>query len=150
MAAFIYNAAKKKILDGLLDFDTGGDDIRMLLLEAASDENPNDADIGVVLGRAGTTELATYTRAEGTLANESTNRDDAGNEAEFDADDAVFTAVVAQNDIVAYIVYEFITDDDSSVPILFEDGATGLPLTPNGSNITIAWDAEGILKLVDA
>ena len=148
MAAFIYNVAKKKILDGDLDLDAGGDDIRVLLLETAAAEDPDHATVAAVI--AADTELATYTRTQGALANEATNRDDTQDESEFDADDAVFTAVVAQNNIVAYVVFEFITNDASSIPILFEDGATGLPLTPNGSNITIAWDAEGILKLVDA
>ncbi len=148
MAAFIYNAAKKKILDGLLDLDVGGDDIRVLLLESAAAEDPDHADVAAVV--AADTELATYTRMAASMTNLATTEDDTEEEAEFDADNVVFSAVVAQNDIVAYVVYEFITDDDSSVPILFEDGAAGLPLTPNGSDVTIAWDAEGILKLADA
>lgn len=144
MADFVYNIAKFQLLNGDLDFNAP-DDIRMLLLEAATDENPDDVDVQAVLARAGTTELATYTRH--TFAGEGTTQDDANDRAEFDATDAVFSAVVAQNAIVAYVIFKFITDDASSIPIMFVDSATGLPLTPNGSDITITWDAQGILQL---
>jgi hypothetical protein len=144
MASFVYNIAKFQLLNGDIDFNAP-DDIRVLLLEAATDENPDDVDVAAVLARAGTTELVTYTR--GALAAEATTQDDANDRAEFDANDIVFSSVVAQNAIVAYVVYKFITNDASSIPIMFVDDATGLPLTPNGSDITITWDAQGILQL---
>ena len=144
MADFVYNIAKFQLLNADIDFNAP-DDIRVLLLEAATDENPDDVDVQAVLARAGTTELATYTR--GALASEATSQDDANDRAEFDAADIVFSAVVAQNAIVADLVFKFITDDASSIPIMFVDSATGLPLTPNGSDITITWNAEGVLQL---
>ena len=144
MADFAYNIAKKQLLDGDLDFNAP-DDIRVLLLEAASDEDPDDVDVAAVLARAGTTELVTYTR--GALANEATSQDDPNDRAEFDADDITFSSVVAQNAIVAYLVFKFITNDAGSIPIMFVDSATGLPISTNGSSITIAWNAEGILQL---
>ena len=144
MASFVYNIAKFQLMNGDLDLNAP-DDIRVILLEAASDEDKDDANVGVVLARAGTTELATYTR--GALAGETTTQDDANDRAEFDANDIVFTSVVAQNAIVAYLVYKFITDDAGSIPIMFVDNASGLPLPTNGSNITITWNAEGILQL---
>lgn len=144
MADFAYNIAKKQLLDGLLDFDTGGDVFHIILLEANSDVNPDDIDVTTVLGRAGTTELATYSR--GTVAGQGTTQDDANDRGEFDGNDQVFSAVVAQNDITGYLLIKFVTDDDGSFPIAFFDGATGLPLPPNGSDITITWNAEGILQ----
>lgn len=144
MANFVYNIAKKQLLDGDIDFNLP-DDIRVLLLEAATDENPDDVDVAAVLARAGTTELVTYSR--GALAGEATSQDDANDRAEFDATDITFSSVVAQNAIVAFLVYKFITNDAGSIPILFNDSATGLPITPNGSDITITWNAEGILQL---
>ena len=56
MADFAYNVFKKQLLDGAIDLDTGGDDIRVLLLKAASDENKGDATVQAVLARGGTTE----------------------------------------------------------------------------------------------
>jgi hypothetical protein len=144
MADFVYNIAKFQLLNGDIDFNLP-DDIRILLLEAATDENADDVDVAAVLARAGTTELVTYTR--GALASEATSQDDANDRAEFDAADIVFSAVVAQNAVVAYVVFKFITNDASSIPIMFVDSATGLPLTPNGSDITITWNAQGILQL---
>ena len=51
MADFIYNRYCKFLADG-----NATDDIRVMLLEAASDENKDDATITAVLARAGTTE----------------------------------------------------------------------------------------------
>lgn len=144
MASFVYNIAKFRLMNGDLDLNAP-DVIHLILLEAASDEDKDDDDVAAVLARGGTTELATYTR--GNLAAEGTTNDSANDRAEFDATDIVFSAVVAQNDIVAYVVYEFITNDAGSFPILFEDSASGLPITPNGSDITIVWDAQGILQI---
>ena len=144
MADFVYNIAKFQLLNADLDFNAP-DDIRLILLEAATDENPDDADVAAVLVRAGTTELVTYTR--GALASEATSQDDANDRAEFDATDFVFSAVAAQNAIVAVLVFKFVTNDSDSIPIMFIDSMTGLPLTPNGSDITITWNAQGILQL---
>lgn len=145
MADFVFNIAKFQLLNGDIDFNAP-DDIEVLLLEAATDENADDVDIAAVLARAGTTELATYTR--GDLISEATTQDDANDRAEFDAADIVFSAVVAQNAIVAYVIYKDVDGTDANaIPIMFVDSATGLPLTPNGSDITITWNAQGILQL---
>lgn len=148
MANFVYNIAKQGLMNGTIDLDA--DDIRILLLEAATDENPDDADVQAVLARAGTTELSSTGYARQALTTEAVNLDNANDRAEFDADNVTFTSVsqVSSEQVVAYIIYKFVTNDAGSTPILFVDTATGLPLTPNGSNITITWDAEGILQLV--
>jgi len=151
MADFIYNVACKQLLDGDLDFNAP-DDIRVLLLEAASDENKDDATVSAVLARAGTTELTSTGYSRGALANEATSQDDANDRAEFDADDITFSSVsqAASETVVAAVVYKHVTNDTDSIPILFIDSATGLPLTPNGSDIIIAWNAQGILQLQSA
>jgi len=58
VADFVYNIAHLQLLNGTMDLDT--DDIRILLLTAATDEDPDDVDVQAVLARAGTTE-ATHT-----------------------------------------------------------------------------------------
>lgn len=154
MADFVYNVAKKAMLDGALDLDTSGDDIRVLLLEAATDENADDTTVQAVLARAGTTELTStgYTRSDGTLTGESTTQDDTDDEGVFDADNATFSTVsqAGSETVVAFVIYKHVTDDTDSIPIAFVDSATGLPLTPNGSDIQIQWAAEGIINLNDA
>lgn len=148
MANFVYNVAKKQLVDGDLDLNLP-DDIRVLLLEAATDEDPDDATVSAVLGRAGTTELTSTGYSRQALTGETTSQDDPNDRAEFDADDAVFSGVsqAGSETVVAYLVYKHVTDDTDSIPILFVDTATGLPLTPNGSDITIQWDAEGIMQV---
>lgn len=57
-----------------------------------------------------------------------------------DGDDTVFTSVTGS--IITQIVAAFDTGNIATSPLLFKiDTATGLPLTPNGGNVTIAWDA---------
>jgi hypothetical protein len=148
MANFVYNIAKKQLLDGDIDFNAP-DDIRILLLEAATDENPDDVDVQAVLARAGTTELTSTGYARQALAAEATSQDDANDRAEFDANDVTFSAVsqAGSETVIGWLLFKFITDDASSIPIAFVDTATGLPLTPNGSDITITWNVEGILQL---
>ena len=147
MATFVYNIARKQLMDGALNL--GADDLRMLLLEAAGDENPNDLDIAAVLARALTDELTSTGYARIALANEATVQDDPNNRAEFDADDAVFSGVsqLAAEQVVAAVLFKFITNDAGSIPIAFFDDYPELPLTPNGSDIKITWDAEGIIQL---
>jgi hypothetical protein len=150
MADFAYNIAKFQLLNADLDFNAP-DDIRVLLLQAATDEDADDSSITAILARAGTTQLTTtgYTRADGTLAGEATTIDLANDRGEFDATDAVFSTVGPQDGtetVVAFVVYKYVGLDSLNIPIAFVDAATNLPLTPNGSDITIQWNAEGILQ----
>lgn len=57
----------------------------------------------------------------------------------FDAADATFTAVTGSA-CNALVIYKDTGSDATSPLIAYIDTATGLPVTPNGGNITIAWD----------
>ena len=62
----------------------------------------------------------------------------------FDADDPVFTALTG--DQVESLVLFKDTGTDTTSPLLaYWDTATGLPLTPNGGNVTVVWAAGGII-----
>lgn len=63
----------------------------------------------------------------------------------FDAQDAVFTAVsgVVSESLV---IYQDTGAATSSRLICYIDNANGLPVTPNGGNITVAWD-NGINRI---
>jgi hypothetical protein len=150
MADFVYNIAKFQVLGGDIDLSAGGDDIRVLLLESATDENKDDTTITAVLARAGTTELTSTGYSRQALANEATSQDDTDDEGVFDADNVTFSGVsqAGSEDAVACVVYKHVTNDGDSVPLIFID--SGFPVTPNGSDITISWAAEGILNLNDA
>jgi hypothetical protein len=66
-----------------------------------------------------------------------------------DAADAVFTgaSVLAAGDPVeSYIGFKYITNAAASPNLFHFDTATGLPLTPNGADVTVAFNASGIYK----
>jgi hypothetical protein len=63
-----------------------------------------------------------------------------------DAADITFTSVTG--DSVEYIIpYHDTTVDSTSEIIAKIDDYTGLPVTPNGGNITVAWPSGGIFIL---
>lgn len=65
-----------------------------------------------------------------------------------DAADVTFTAVTGTS-IEAIVIYRDTGSAASSNLIAYIDAATGLPLTTNGGDVTIAWDngANKIFKL---
>jgi len=67
----------------------------------------------------------------------------------FDADDVTFNSVTG-NQVTKILLYQD-TGTASTSPLiaLFDTAAAGLPITPNGGNITIAWsnDAARIFRI---
>lgn len=59
-----------------------------------------------------------------------------------DADDVVFSLVPAGSAIEAFVLYKDTGDEATSPLIMYVDSAsaTGLPVTPNGGNITVSFD----------
>lgn len=66
----------------------------------------------------------------------------------FDSADPTLTTVTAGNACEQIVLYKSITDGPSSPLIAWMDTATaGLPVTPNGGDILITWNASGIFGL---
>lgn len=65
----------------------------------------------------------------------------------FDGDDVTFTAVTG-NSVEALIIY-IDTGNPATSPLVayIDTSVTGLPVTPNGGDITITWNASGIFAL---
>ena len=65
-----------------------------------------------------------------------------------DAADTAFTSVTGDT-VEAIVLYKDTEDAATSPLIAYIDTATGLPLTPNGGNVTVTWDngANKIFKL---
>lgn len=61
----------------------------------------------------------------------------------FDAADTVFTALTGDAS-ESLILFEDSGVEATSDLIAFWDTATGLPLTPNGADVTVVWNASGI------
>jgi len=65
----------------------------------------------------------------------------------FDAADATFTAVTGAS-VEALVLYiDTGTTTTSRLVGYLDTGQTGLPVTPNGGDITITWNASGIFTL---
>jgi hypothetical protein len=62
----------------------------------------------------------------------------------FDAADTVFTALTGDAS-ESLILFEDSGTDTTSDLIAYWDTATGLPLTPNGGDVTVQWNASGII-----
>lgn len=66
----------------------------------------------------------------------------------FDGDNLTYTAVTG-NSVEALVLYRKNAGANTTWPLItyIDTGVTGLPVTPNGGNITITWNASGIFKL---
>jgi hypothetical protein len=62
----------------------------------------------------------------------------------FDAADTTFTALTGDAS-ESLILFKDTGTDTTSTLIAFWDTATGLPLTPNGGDVTVTWNASGII-----
>jgi hypothetical protein len=67
----------------------------------------------------------------------------------FDAADTVFTAgsvLTGSTSQEWLVIFKFVTVAGDSPYLAGFDTATGLPLTPNGGDVTVAWNASGIWR----
>ena len=135
MANALYAKGREGFLDGSIDWDTN--DIRTLLVDAAdytinlaTHDNLDDIPSGARVAVSGAMTGKTVT--DGVA----------------DAADVTFTAVTGdQCELI--VIYKHTGTESTSRLICAIDTATGLPVTPNGGDIVIAWDngANKIFKL---
>jgi hypothetical protein len=65
----------------------------------------------------------------------------------FDGADVTYTAVTG-NSVEALVIYvDTGTAATSPLVAYIDTGVTGLPVTPNGGNISVTWNASGIFSL---
>ncbi len=67
----------------------------------------------------------------------------------FDAADETIVTVPSQSALNAIVMYKYNASDASARLICYITTYTGLPVTPNGGDITVAWpsDSNKIFKL---
>jgi len=67
----------------------------------------------------------------------------------FDGNDVTFTAVAAGASLEALVIYRKNSGANTTWRLVafIDTGVTGLPVTPNGGDITVTWNASGILTL---
>lgn len=66
----------------------------------------------------------------------------------FDGTDLTYTAVTG-NSVEALVLYRKNAGANTTWPLIayIDTGVTGLPVTPNGGNITVTWNASGIFTI---
>jgi hypothetical protein len=126
MANALYTKAKQGLIDGSIDLDT--DTIKALFVDGA-DYTPNLSTHQYLSDIPSAARVAT----SGALQNKTVT------DGVFDVDDIVVASV--SGDQFEYIVlYKDTGVEGTSRLIMLIDTATGLPCTPNGSDITLSWD----------
>lgn len=136
MANGLYIAAKEGFLNGTVNFST--DNIKALLVDTGAytvdlTTHANLSDIPTLARIATSSNLGTKTVTGGAA----------------DAADVAFTAVVGPT-VEAIVLYKDTGSATTSRLIAYIDtGVSGLPVTPNGGDITVSWDngSNKIFKL---
>lgn len=135
MANALYDKGREGFLDGSIDWDT--DDIRLILIDEADDTIDLALD-QTVADRAAAARVAT----SGAFGTKTVTGGVA------DAADVTLSAVTGDPS-ESIDIYKHTGVDATARLICNIDTATGLPVTPNGGDITIQWDsgANKIFKL---
>jgi hypothetical protein len=133
MANAIYPKYKEALLNGSANTNMSSGTVKVALVDTGtytySSAHEFLSSLSGVVGTAQT--LGTKTFTDGT----------------FDAANSAFTAV-SGNTVEALVIYIDTGVAGTSRLIAYLDtGITGLPVTPNGGDINVTWDAAGIFTL---
>lgn len=131
MANALYPLAKQEALKGNLNLSTGT--VKVALVDTGtytySAAHQYYSSVTGVVGTPQTINTKTFTNGV------------------FDGDDVTFTAVTG-NTVEALILYIDTGSAATSQLIAYLDtGITNMPVSPNGGNISITWNASGIFAL---
>jgi hypothetical protein len=132
MANAVYPEFKESLLKGDVDLDTAtlaavlvdGADYTYSSAHANLSDVPSGARVALV-------DLTSVTVANGLI----------------DAADAVFTAVTGDPCEILILYINTGNAATSKLVAYYDTGVTGLPVTPNGGNINITFNASGIVQL---
>lgn len=134
MANTLYDSGREAFLDG--DISWASDDIKVILVEGYTANAATHTVLDDITGAGGGTIVAT----SGSLTNK-TSTDGVA-----DADDVTFSEVPAGDPCDHLVIYQDTGNTSTSRLIGSIDSGTGLPLTPNGGDVTVQWD-EGANKI---
>jgi len=82
-----------------------------------------------------------------TLSSKVITRDDVNDRAEFSAAPVTWTAINAGTAAAAVIIRERSLTGDTMSELIAYINTGGFPITTNGGDLTLTWNAEGILQL---
>jgi hypothetical protein len=134
MANFVYDLGRQSFLLGQFVLST--DNIKMVLCTSGYTANAATDQFHAIIGGG---------NIVATSGNFTTKTTTAG---VFDADDITYTAVTGSA-VTQMVIYQDTGVSATSRLICNINVATGLPVTPNGGNIVVAWDngANKIFKI---
>ena len=154
MASFVYNNAKGRFADGLIDWGTTA--LKVMLVKSGYGPSVANAD-DVYVSTASASEISAPSTGyvggfagsgRKTLAytTDTARVDNANDRAKLDGDDVTWSAITCADPIyAAVIIQEASGADASSFLIAYIDFIT--PITTNGGDLTIQWSANGIITL---
>lgn len=124
---------------------------KQALLDASSNVDLNDGTVKVALVDTGTyTYSASHeflSSLSGVVGTAQTIANTTVTNGTFDGDNVTFTAVSGST-VEALVFYIDTGNSATSRLVAYIDtGQTGLPVTPNGGDISITWDAAGIFSI---
>lgn len=129
----IYPLYKQSLLDGDANIDLNDLTVRVALVDTGVyTYNAAHQFLTSLTGVVGTAQEITAT----TVAN-----------GVFDGGDVTFSAVTGNTAEALVIYIDTGTAGTSRLVAFIDTGVTGLPVTPNGGNITVTWNASGIFAL---
>lgn len=130
MASGLYDFGRNEFALGNIDWVV--DDIRCILIDTAD----YTVDLALHQDLADIPGAARVATMGASLANKSTPDNDGA----CDADNVTFTSVTG-DESEALVIYKHTGTEATSTLIAYIDSATGLPVTPNGGDIVIQWQA---------
>jgi hypothetical protein len=133
MANAIYPLYKQALLDAAANVDLNDGTVKVALIDTGVyNYNAADEFYSSVSGVVGTPQTIGNTTVTNGL---------------FDGDDVTYTAVTG-NSVEALLIYIDTGSAATSRLVAWMDtNVTGLPVTPNGGDISINWNASGIFQL---
>ena len=144
---------------GVIDL-IGDAAVKILALQTV--DSPDDPDVEFLGGAGGLLDTGNAVEVTSTgytggfagagrkaLASKVLAVDQTNNRAEFDCADLTWTAISQATTELwrGFAVVKEITSDAATPVVAVINTATGLPLTPNGSDITLTVNAEGLLQI---
>jgi len=136
MANAIYSKYKEAQMKGSANIDLDGGTVKAVLVDTGT-YTFSDAHefLSSLSGTVGTAQTITNTTVGVVAA------------AVFDGDDVTFPTVSGATAEAIVIYIDTGVAGTSRLVAYIDSGVTGLPITPNGGNINITWNASGIFKL---
>lgn len=135
MANAIFPKYKEALLDGSSNTDLNDGDVRVILVDSADYTYSSAHDM--------LDDVAAGARVSVSTALQNTSVTNGL----FDADDITLSSVTGDQAEALIIYIHTGTESTSRLVAFIDTGVTGLPVTPNGGDINLAWNASGIFQL---